>query len=194
MQLYYATLAWPILTVFLVLLLRKPIKELIPLVTRLKYRDLELDFERNMAVARAEIQEEFPSRRDALSAGAISTGPLMKLAETSPPAAIMKAWEQVEVAARLAAHRGGLFSPAEVTNTTRVIRALEEGRVIGTRKVDLLHDLRGLRNLAAHSPDFALSTHDALDYIQWAQSMVDYLETAHRPSLRRQLRAILSCC
>jgi Domain of unknown function (DUF4145) len=174
-------LAWPVLIVFLVLLLRKPIRELVPLFTRFKYKDIELEFKQGMAVARAEIQEELPSRKNALASGAKMAGALVRLAEASPSAAIMKAWEKVEIAARLTAHRGGLFSPADVTNTTRVIRALEEGRVIDPRKVDLLHDLRGLRNLAAHSPDFALSTSDALDYIQWAQSMVDYLETAHRP-------------
>jgi hypothetical protein len=174
-------LAWPVLIAFLAFLLRKPLRELIPLLTRLKYKDLELDFRESMAVAKAELQEALPTAKKAFTPRATTTDPLVTLAEHSAPAAIMKAWEQVEIASRLAAHRSGLFSPADETNTTRVLRALEEARILDSPKVDLLHDLRGLRNLAAHSSDSALSFDDALNYIQLAQSMVDYLNSAQGP-------------
>jgi hypothetical protein len=171
-------LAWPAVITVLAFLLKKPIRELIPLLTHLKYKDLELEFKQNMVEVKAEMQEELPP---APAARATGGGALVELARRSPPAAIVKAWEQVEIAAVLAAHRNGLFSPAEVTNTTRVIRALEQGRVIDSGKADLLHDLRGLRNQAAHSPDFALSTSDALDYIQVTRRIIEYLAAAGRP-------------
>jgi hypothetical protein len=52
--------------------------------------------------------------------------------------------------------------------------------VIDAGKVDLLHDLRGLRDQAAYSPDFAVSTENALDYIRFTRRMVDYLDAARR--------------
>ena len=38
------SLAWPVVVVFLVLMLKKPITELIPLLRKLKYKELEMEF------------------------------------------------------------------------------------------------------------------------------------------------------
>lgn len=171
------TLAWPVTVMILVWLLRKPIRELVPLLTRLKYKDFEVEFGRHMAELKAEASEELPPR-EPVAAGVGEEGALNELAKLSPRAAITEAWRQVEVAALQAARRSDIsLSPTEVT-TTRVIRSLEQCRLIDAGKIALLHDLRGLRNQAAHAPDFAISTEAALDYIQLARRMREYLETA----------------
>jgi hypothetical protein len=175
-------LAWPVLVGVLAFALRKPLSELIPNLTRVKYKDLELEFRQNMAATKAELQEALPSVTKAFTPRTTATDPLVTLAEHSPPDAIMKAWEEVEIAALRAAARRGLFSPGARTDTTRVIRALEKAEMIDPRQADVLQDLRGLRNLAAHSSDFALSTDDALNYIQLTRRMIDYLDSAHRPN------------
>lgn len=171
-------LAWPTTIMILAWLLRKPIRELIPLLTRLKYKDLELEFGRRMSEVKADASEELPPPEPVAAAGTAELRKLIEQAMRSPRAAIAEAWTQVEIAALLAAHRNNLFSPTDVTTTTRVIRALERRGVIDAGKIGLLHDLRALRDQAVHSPDFGVSTENALDYVQLARRLREYLETA----------------
>lgn len=50
------SLAWPVAIIILVILLRKPIVELIPLLRRLKYKDLELEFSQEVTELKAEVE------------------------------------------------------------------------------------------------------------------------------------------
>lgn len=150
-------------------------------MTRLRYKDLELEFGRGVAEVKAEAIEELPPLEKAIAAGAAEDQQLSELAKLSPRAAITEAWRQVEAAAVQAARRNDVsLAPAEVASTGRVIRSLEQHGVIDVGKIGLLHDLRGLRNQAVHAPDFAVSTDAALDYVQLARRVREYLETARR--------------
>ena len=174
-------LAWPATAFVLVLLLRKPIAELIPLLTRLKYKDLELEFGRRVAEVKAEASEELPPPKPPAALEAAEEQTLLELAKLSPRAAVTEAWRQAEVAAIDAARRNDIYlSPSEVTSPVRVLRSLERHGVIDAGKLGLMHDLRGLRNQAVHSPDFAVSTAAALEYVQLARRVVDFLKVARR--------------
>lgn len=180
------SLAWPATSVVLVLLLRKPIAELIPLLRRLKYKDLELEFGRRVAEVKAEASEELPPPQPPAAYEAAEEQTLLELAKLSPRAAVTEAWRQVEVAAIEAARRNDIsVSPSEAMSPTRVLRALERHRVIDAGKLGLMHDLRGLRNQAAHSPEFAISTAAALEYVQLARRMFDFLKVARRGDAER---------
>ncbi|HTV56598.1 MAG TPA: hypothetical protein VMI06_17005 [Terriglobia bacterium] len=150
------------------------------LLMRMKYKDFEIEFGRDMAEVRAEATEELPL----VEAGGDQSAEeqrLADLAKTSPRAAIAEAWRQVELAASLAVRRNEIpLRLAEVT-ATHVMRSLERHRVIDPGKIGLMHDLRGLRNQAVHAPDFAVSTEAALEYVQLAQRMREYLQTARPP-------------
>jgi hypothetical protein len=174
-------LAWPSMALALVLLLRKPIAELIPLLTRLKYKDLELEFGRRVAEVKAEAGEELPPPQTPAPLEAAEEQTLLELAKLSPRAAITEVWRQVELAALDGARRNDIYiSPSEATSPARVLRALERHRVIDAGKLGLVHDLRGLRNQAVHSPDFAVTSASALEYVQLARRVVDFLKTARR--------------
>jgi len=174
-------LAWPIMVLVLVLLLRRPIAQLVPLLTRLKYKDLELEFGRRVAEVTAEAGEELPPPHKRPFPEAAADQILGELAGISPRAAVTEAWRQVEVAAVDAAVRNDIhLSPTEATSPARVLRALERHRVIDAGKLGLVHDLRGLRNQAVHSPEFAVTRAAALEYTLVARRMVDFLATARR--------------
>ncbi|MGH2397987.1 MAG: hypothetical protein ACRDFW_13640 [bacterium] len=53
--------AWPVTVFVILLLLRKPLSGLIPLLQRLKYKDLELEFGRQIQEVRQEVQAELPA-------------------------------------------------------------------------------------------------------------------------------------
>lgn len=172
-------LAWPAMVLTLVFLLRKPIADLIPLLTRLKYKDLELEFGRRLAEVTAEAGEELPPPHPLAPLEAAEEQTLLELAKVSPRSAVTEAWRQVEVAAVEAARRNDIsLSPSDATSPARVLRALERHRVIDAGKLDLIHNLRELRNQAVHSPDFAVTSAAALEYAQLARRVVEFLKAA----------------
>jgi hypothetical protein len=165
-------LAWPLTVLGLFVALRRPLLGLLPLVTRLRYKDLEFDFARRL--------EEASVEAAALAAGAAARGapaapapavPRARRAQarTSPRAAVLEAWIRLEAAALEAARRRGAPEPvAQLRAPTRLIEALEEHGVINARQAAVFHDLRNLRNSAAHALGFAPAPDTAADYVRLA--------------------------
>ena len=78
----------------LILLLRKPIADLILLLTRLKYKDLELEFGRRLAEVTAEAGEELPPPHPPAPLEAAEEQTLVELAKVSPRSAVTEAWRR----------------------------------------------------------------------------------------------------
>jgi hypothetical protein len=158
----------------LVLVLRKPIRGLLPLLQRLKYKELEIEFGRRVEEVKQELAQELPP-------GAAQPTPepansaLLRLAEVSPRAAVLEAWREVELAALEAARKVGGEAFRNRTLTFEAIRVLERSESLDRNIIGLLRDLRGLRNQAAHAPDFALTKESALEYAESALAVARYL-------------------
>ncbi len=167
-------LAWPLTVLGLFAALRRPLLGLLPLVTRLRYKDLEFDFRRRLDEANAEARALPPAAPPAAAGGdarrpAPPAGALLALADASPRAAILEAWIRVEAAALEAARRRGAPEPiSELRSPTRLIEALEERGVIDARQAAVFHDLRSLRNSAAHALGFTPAPGAAADYVRLA--------------------------
>jgi hypothetical protein len=162
-----AALAWPLTVLGIFLVLRRPLTALIPVVARLRFKDLELDFDRRLAEVSAEAA--------ALPAAAASAGAptgdaaLVALASASPRAAILEAWLRLEATALDAARRRGTSEPvSRLRSPTRLIESLEELGVIDARQAAVFHELRSLRNSAAHALGFEPSPDAARDYVRLA--------------------------
>jgi hypothetical protein len=130
--------AWPAAIVILFLALRRPFSNLIPLVTSLKYKDLELQFGSKLR----HIEEaKLPEGREAATPPAESER-MRRLAEISPRAAVLESWINIELAA-LSAARALLGD--ELRNKTlsyQAIRALEHSRVLGVPPMKQLDKLK----------------------------------------------------
>jgi hypothetical protein len=171
-------LAWPGAVVLLVTMLRKPLSDLIPLLQRLKYKDLELEFGKVIEEVKEEVQAQLPPvpATKALTTGASAV--LVKLAEMSPRAAIIEAWREVEDSLLDAAKRKGLdLPPRQVTLPVYVIRLMHAKGLVDSDKLTIVNDLRMLRNSAAHAPDFALSKDSALEYAELATRLTEYFRS-----------------
>jgi uncharacterized protein YutE (UPF0331/DUF86 family) len=175
------TLAWPLTVLVIIVLLRKPIAGLIPLLQHIKYKDFELEFGRQIREVRAEANEELPPPKKPEAAIAQAPDPLFELSRISPRAAVLEAWKQVETAALDAAQRNDVpLKYRDAASPVRVIRVLENADVVDPAVMAIFHDLRALRNQAAHAPEFALSTEAVLEYVELAKRLIDYLRTAER--------------
>ena len=173
------SLAWPSAVVLLVLALRKPIKELLPLLQRVKYKEFELEFGRRVEEVGEEVARELPAETvAALPADGSST--FTRLAEISPRSAVLEAWADVELAALDAASVLGVKSIRSKTLTSQAIHLLEQQGSLSRNVINLLRDLRALRNKAAHAPDFALSIQSAFEYATSASAVARYLRGVAR--------------
>lgn len=172
------SVAWPAAVIILVLLLRKPISNLIPLLQKLKYKDLELEFGRRIEEAKEEAATELPPEIDILALPSADRDNLAQLAAISPRAVVTEAWRKVETAALDAAERHAVALPyRHARSPVQVIRALQKAGLVGQGKMPLFEDLRVLRNEAAHAPEFALSPDSAIEYASLAHRFAQYLDS-----------------
>jgi hypothetical protein len=170
-------LVWPVTLVVLVLLTRGHLARLLALLQRFKYKDFEFDFGRQIEVAKADAAEALGEAPRQQGEPSPAESRLVRLAEISPRAAVLEAYTAVEIEAMDAARRIGMPGEFPQTLTFRALKYLENSGYLDDALVSLLRDLRGLRNQAAHSPEYALTIRSALEYIQLSQGAIERLRS-----------------
>lgn len=176
-----SSLAWPGTVILCVILLRKPIAELIPLMRNLRFKDLEIDFGRRLEELGAEADEaELPSIPPPTTEPPAEVGAgedywetIERLSEVSPRAAIAEAWRRVEWALDEYFRRLGQERPPSYQGMLRAFRT--QGRPIPPAMI-LFQELRVLRNRAVHARDFDLGAQRAIEFAQLAERIVASLE------------------
>ncbi|WP_299616863.1 hypothetical protein [Pelagibius sp.] len=165
-------LAWPITVVIVALVFRRPILELLPLLRHVRFRDMELQFGKELASARKET-EELEFQRGVTFDPVPRFQKAVELATAHPPAAIMEAWKIVEDELRqLAVRTGQEIDPRDPSTVFTSMR--REGR-IGPGAGSLFNRLRRLRNEAAHSINIDIGEGQALEYVDLAETMAAFI-------------------
>ncbi len=171
-------LAWPSATVLIVILLRDPVFKLIPFLHKLKYKDFELEFSRTLEAAAVEVQRSLPET--AVPEPKIITHPQpgQLLALFSPSAAIVEAWKDLELAALELLRRRNLLdekkpkgAPNAIISKLRRIEELDSGII------DLIHEMRKLRNIGVHEYDAQLTSEQAEKYSLICRKLADSLRS-----------------
>jgi len=143
-------LAWPITTIIVVLVLRSPLSELVPTLKKLKYKDLELEFEREASNILAEAERDLPE---------ISEEPIKEKEEATimfsrrraePSTEILGSWRDLELTIRELAKKHGI-SPGKSIRS--LIKSLESNNLISNEISKITLDLSALRNKVAHSDE-----------------------------------------
>ena len=173
-------LAWPASLFALVVLLRKPLKELIPLLRKLRYKEIELEFSKEIAVLKA---KTFSGQQTALpNSGADSSelperlrnkrAELLRMVPFSTRVAIMEAWIEVETAANEVASSLWSQPPSDTfKNHPTLGEYLFKCKIITRDDLEAFRRLRHLRNSAAHAQELHLSETDAVSYVEVAMSL-----------------------
>lgn len=164
-------LAWPVTTIMLVILLRKPMVELIPLLKRLKYKEFELEFSKEVSELKAEVKA---ITKEKSSSVPMHSSRLLDLVSFSTPVAIMEAWFEVESAAiSTASSFWGASENNALKNMPKLGEYLLQCNVIDQTQLDVFNKLRHLRNKVAHAQNLNLSESDARSYVQLALDLAD---------------------
>lgn len=198
-------IAWPVTLLLLAFWLRKPIRDLVPLLRKLKIKEFELDFAQAVAQlevdARPEMGEPTPSSTTSVTddgrssqkskitapVGATSQASkprreeeVLRLAPLSPRAAIMEAWAEVEAAAaETAASFWGPSNRPEIFRTmARLGEYLLQCKVIDAGQLVAFNKLRELRNKAVHVEELNLGVDETRRYVELAFTLANHIRSA----------------
>lgn len=167
------SLAWPATVVVILLVFRHQVAGLIPLLRRLRYKDLELEFERGLREVSQKARQEHLEPSTEL---AETLSHLAMISYESPRAAIFEAWLQVEAAAAAAAARYGIGLRDRERTPMRLGAELRRAEVMDPGILDVYEQLRELRNKVVHGDEITPGSAAVRDYVALALALVDYLQ------------------
>ena len=165
-------LAWPVVAVIVVFMVRKPLARLIPLIERVRYKDVEVNFR--------QLIEETTSKADAISS-LLDVPPIderiQDLARVYPRGAIIESWILVERAiVELAEAREVSTSASRRRSPRQIVAALEKAGILDKDLARLVMDIYTIRNGVAHTPDFSPSRCDAHEYTRTSARIITLLQ------------------
>ena len=179
-----SSLAWPAVAIFFLSMFRAELAKIVQRLAKLKYKDLELDFEK-VKQQSEELQEEFAQEPQRLESPMFASleDQILDAVERTPSAAILLAWSGLETAIATAVSRLAISSDSpSYRSPMHNIDMLKKAGRLSTKHESLLHELRVLRNKVAHERDSMLSISEsqALNYATAAIDLMKHFETYQR--------------
>lgn len=170
-------LAWPVSVTLLVFLLRKPIIELVPLMKKLKYKELELEFSQEIQALKLEAVDVLP-KSQVKSPARLGPSLALDLVSYSTHAAIIEAWIELEAAAVGIASSFWNQGPSDVfKNDQKLGEYLHQCKVLDDKQLTIYKKLRQLRNKSAHAEELSLSENDARAYVEMASNLTRHIKS-----------------
>lgn len=176
------SLAWPAVAVFIVILLRDKITELIPRLKKFRHKETEIEFtegvtelvqERQAQGVQGNEVEQTDEYQDQFNF-------LSRLAEISPRSAVLEAFRIVEAAAAKKAAR--IYPDLEsryAKSPLHLQKLLIKGDVLTKNEFHQFDQLRRLRNEAAHAEEFGVKGMPVEAYIDISLSMASRLDAGN---------------
>lgn len=180
--------AWPIVVTIMFFLVKDEIGKLIEKIGHLKYKDLELDFDKLKKQSDAletkpkEIGQKI-SGKETDSLFSSLEEQILDTVESSPSAAILLSWSTVETALASAVSRLSISPEApSYRSPLHNIEQLEKQGHLSDVQVKLLHELRILRNKITHeySSRVSITENQALEYAHLSIEMTSFLNDIKR--------------
>ncbi|MBC9734495.1 hypothetical protein [Nocardioides marmotae] len=180
-------LIWPVLIVVLIFVFKSQIQQIAasPRLKRLKAGPggIEVEFKEELEEAKKELEEAgslkaLPGPEGSLQDASDFYVDMQRLAELSPRAVVMEAAVRLEGVLRSA-----LMETSDDPRTSRQSmgpmsrQALKNG-LLTPQEASVLDELNHLRNRVAHEPDHAISSTNALAYVELATQLAIAIKLA----------------
>lgn len=177
-------LAWPVVVVIAFMLLGPELKALAPFVKKLNVGPVKAEFERDVNQLKEMLDPAKPISPLSPEVTA-SKEFLFQLAALHPRSAIQESWVRVEAAGRAALIRLSIMPAKSYITAASLAEALSGVGALNQTQVTLYHELRRLRNNAAHLVG-AEPTQDSVHaYIELAAGLQSHLENFQKQSAIR---------
>ncbi len=180
----FEVLAWPITTIVIVIMLRSPVLELISTLKKLKYKDLELEFEKEaqniLAAAERDLPEPIKSEQTEVEDTDIRfSHTRLRL---DPSAEILGSWRDLELKLReLSSGRGNL-------SMGHIVRELAKSGKISSEIANVILELSYFRNKIAHSDEELISHNTSSSFMESVARVLPLLEDVDRPHGQNVMR------
>ncbi len=170
------SLAWPTAAIVAILVMRRPLRLLLPLLRRLRYKDVQLDFEEKLDETEAKVSERVPPEPADFAAVDEDREQEFRLAiDLSPNSAVMEAWIEIERTLRVFAKESGM-SLRRGNSVLFLTLVMKKKGLIDAQTSALLDDLRILRNLAVHpSDERQITVEEAERFVHLADQVIAML-------------------
>jgi hypothetical protein len=194
-------IAWPATLLGVTFWLRKPIRDLVPLLRKLKVKEFELEFAKKVERLDIDAHPKPRNPKVQFSLDAPETGKehaevdantdipgkkltreeeVLRLAPLSSRAAIMEAWGEVETAAAEAA--ASHWGPGNRPETFRTMAGLGahllQSKVIDDSQLVAFNTLKDLRNKAAHAEELKIGVSETQKYVELAFALAKHIRSA----------------
>jgi hypothetical protein len=166
-------LAWPLILLIIVLIMKDKIGDLLALITKIKFGEIEVEIGNSLKKLKPNTKIDLRNYKKTKEDEKFLS--LLSLSMTSPRAAILESWLLIEEAAKKRFEKYDASFKRE--DFHRHMRGgLEITGVLRNPKAnDLFIDLRRIRNLAVHSTETLLKEQDAIRFVELSKRMIDYI-------------------
>jgi len=182
-----SSLAWPLIAIILIYIFRSEIGELFKRLGIIKYKDVELDFEK-FEQQKQYLRKDMPKERRPKKEKIEIPNPMLSslenqifdTVEREPLAAILLSWSGIEYALVNAVNRlENLQEPlATYGSPTHTIDMLSRYGGLPSIYAELLEEMRIIRFKVSykHDPMREITRDQALSYVRTAVDLINYLE------------------
>jgi hypothetical protein len=159
-------LAWPVAVIWIAYIFRAEVRQLLGRVSSFKYKDVEASFEKSLIKAEKSAENIAKPHINESETDLSQKEQLLRISDVSPRAAIVEAWTLIETAAM----KNGLSSGSAIkrTNPKMILDYLASSGKFSPDSLELINQLRQIRNKASHMPDFAVTQSEAERYLNLA--------------------------
>lgn len=162
---------WPATLITLILMLRKPLRALIPFLKRAKLSELEVEFDQQLADAQRTASKELPKSAPDWRVE------LIQLAQYMPNAAVLEAWNKLEMKTTAFLENQNQTLPTTSEQPYKALQdLLAEEELLEVKRLKLFDELRQLRNKVAHAKNYKISSEQATLYVSLTLQLIDSLE------------------
>lgn len=173
------SLAWPATVTVVIFSIRKQLPEIARSLKSIKYKDLEVTFERKIKEAAAEVKEALSAwdaaEKPGFMLGETSSHHTVVVSHYSQSAAMLEAWLRVESAAADFAAKLQPNSAPKYASPLKLKEMLVSARVFDKRKAEAFDSLRKIRNQLVHVMNAQFSEDTVADYLASAETMARYI-------------------
>jgi hypothetical protein len=158
--------AWPVATLIIVLILRRPVEVFLKRARKIKYGEFEMNVE-----SAAYISADGSGQTATSNAGLAIPAEVAHSAEVSPRAVVIESWQKVSAAAVAAVAKEGIRLPRGSIAPKVIEESLEGIGLLSKNQIELLRTLRLQRNAAVHAAAFKMTPGEAIEYSGKAQNL-----------------------
>jgi hypothetical protein len=163
-------LIWPCCVFIVAIVLRKPLSNLLVMLNKVKYNDLEIEFKSEIGRLQMHATSELPFPKSAKPLGVPDS--IAKIAAVSPKAAVIESWRYVEQCALQAAMKNKIsIDEVSLRKPLKIAEKLLDEKMIDEPTYGIFKKLRILRNEAEHYNKAKIEVDDAISYAMLAERL-----------------------